>query len=805
MSRRFRFATPLCLIWFTCIAAVAGLGLTAGCSGTPEDRLVEIRAMQEAGEFRASIEPLREILARVPGHAEANLRLGVALARSGQTNLAVWPLERAAASAEQALDANLALASLYFELRDYESAIASAGRVLELRPDEPSALSLRYKAELEAKRHARALEDIDRLLVLAPENPEMVVARAVVLGEMGRLDEAALAYQRVIEVADAAGEPEFQARACVLLALHYRDDVKATERAEATLLDCLARFPESPFVVQKVLDLYDETDRGEQALALARRHFEAAPEDLGRRGALARRLQREGRTEDAEALLLEAVEATGGLPERLALAEFYRTAGEPAKALAIADEVVDEQGELRGAKANFLFAEMLMDAGEIERAQPVIARIEEPLYEQLASGRMRLLQGDAAGALELLDTAVAQWPDNGGARYLAGLAALRTGEVERAVGHLREAVRIDAGATDASLLLAQLYLERGEAAEAARFAGSFVKRRAADRPEGYQVRIQALVAQEKLDDAREALAELEDAGFAAQASVEGARIETAAGGPEAAVRFLESRPLEPGTPEAEAALRALMDALFELGRGEQALRRVRDALAARPEDPALLELSGRARARLDDRAGARADFEAALARAPEHAGALAGLATLTALDGDREAAIALFDRSAAADPRDGSAAYSAAQLVLQAGRREEGERRLRELVRAHSGHAGSRNDLAWLLAEAGRDLDRALALAREASRIDPSPPVLDTLGFVHLARGEPQAAVAALEQALEKQPDDPSIRYRLGRALALAGDNAGAGEAFRRALGAGSFPEAEAARAELDRLEARPE
>jgi uncharacterized protein HemY len=113
---------------------------------------------------------------------------------------------------------------------------------------------------------------------------------------------------------------------------------------------------------------------------------------------------------------------------------------------------------------------------------------------------------------------------------------------------------------------------------------------------------------------------------------------------------------------------------------------------------------------------------------------------------------------------------------------------------------GARNDLAWLLAQRGQELDFALELAVEAQRRDGSPTVFDTLGWVHYQRGEYADAVTALEAALARQGSSPSIRYRLGRALQQAGNPERAREMLQAAVAAGDFPEAEDARRQLAQL-----
>jgi Flp pilus assembly protein TadD len=125
---------------------------------------------------------------------------------------------------------------------------------------------------------------------------------------------------------------------------------------------------------------------------------------------------------------------------------------------------------------------------------------------------------------------------------------------------------------------------------------------------------------------------------------------------------------------------------------------------------------------------------------------------------------------------------------------------LRAVVKRHPGIAGARNDLAWLLAEDGEDLDTALALAQQARNRNESPEVLDTLGWVHLKRGETEQAIEVLEQAVAGRSDSPSMRYHLGSALREAGQHARAKEMLEAALALGAFPEADQARAELARV-----
>ena len=62
--------------------------------------------------------------------------------------------------------------------------------------------------------------------------------------------------------------------------------------------------------------------------------------------------------------------------------------------------------------------------------------------------------------------------------------------------------------------------------------------------------------------------------------------------------------------------------------------------------------------------------------------------------------------------------------------------------------AQAKNNLAFLLATADEDLDRALDLAQEAkARLPDSPYAADTLGWVLYRRGIPSAAISYLKEA----------------------------------------------------------
>jgi tetratricopeptide (TPR) repeat protein len=267
------------------------------------------------------------------------------------------------------------------------------------------------------------------------------------------------------------------------------------------------------------------------------------------------------------------------------------------------------------------------------------------------------------------------------------------------------------------------------------------------------------------------------------------------------VAALEKAGLDTTDPANQAVLRALADYLIADGRAEQALAAVDRALARDGEDAALHEMRGVVLMRLGRSGDARSAFEKAVSLGSTRA--KAGLGEIAFGEGDAKKAIELYDEAGKADPLDVAPAYAAAQIALTTGDRLGAKQRLEDVVRRDPGHAGAHNDLAWLLAQSGEDLDRALALAQTAYRIDPNPDIADTLGWVHLQRGENEAAVELFEKAVAARPDSPSMRYHLGLALARRGEHQRALETLRKSLEAGPFPEAEAARSELARLESQ--
>ncbi|MBW2386442.1 MAG: tetratricopeptide repeat protein, partial [Deltaproteobacteria bacterium] len=81
----------------------------------------------------------------------------------------------------------------------------------------------------------------------------------------------------------------------------------------------------------------------------------------------------------------------------------------------------------------------------------------------------------------------------------------------------------------------------------------------------------------------------------------------------------------------------------------------------------------------------------------------------------------------------------------------------------------ARNNLALLLREVGR-LDEALETAQAAyARAPEEVIVLDTLGWLFVAHGLPQRAVALLRKAHERAPNSTEIQYHLAVAYREAG------------------------------------
>jgi tetratricopeptide (TPR) repeat protein len=792
-SRRSRAAA-----WVGTIALIA---LAVGCGGDVDSRMQEIRALQDVGQFTESITELREVLAISPDLPEANYRLGAALVQTGDPSRAIWALKKASESQEFAVPAGLMLASAHFTVRDLEEAIRAIDRVLELDPERIAALQLRAKANLDIARYEEALADTKRLIEVAPNDYQNRAIYATVLYEMGRAEEAEAAHYFLRELGEASNDPSLRPRACIAPAMFAKDFKKDLDEAEVLYEECLEKYESDGFLVNHVMGFFDSIDKPERATELIRMASKKSPENLGLRSSLASRLNAQGDAEAAEKVLTDAAETFDSAAAWNMLATYYRRNGNSEKALNAVEKVIELTGG-GGDELLFTQADVLVDLERYERAEEIVKSLDEPIYATLIRGRIQLANGEPAAALESFEKGIRHWPNNSGARYLAGVAAYELGDWDRAVTELREAMRTDKADANATRLLARIHYDRADFKQAANFASAALRRSKAERrAEDYVIAIRSMAKLGQFEQARTAATKLSEMpGEEAAGIVELAYVASAEHGPTAAVETLRESGLNLSQRDNSVALRAMVDNLNALGRHDDALAAVDSAIAANPEDATNHAIRGTVLSRLHRDDEARQEFEKARAIDADSSIAIAGLAVISGNSGDFAKAVELFDL-AAANADDDTYAYSAAQLTLQQGDKDGAMDRLREIVRKYPGSAGARNDLAWLLAESGGNLDMALSLAEEARSLDPTPDILDTLGWVHIKRSEAAAAVSVLEKAHAEAPNSASIRYHLGSALAMAGDSQRAREMLQSAVDAAGFEEIDEARRELAKLE----
>jgi len=378
-----------------------------------------------------------------------------------------------------------------------------------------------------------------------------------------------------------------------------------------------------------------------------------------------------------------------------------------------------------------------------------LARSAPDAPEAIAeAAALQILAGEAPAAVWRLEAGVTRFPDRDDLRVALGNAALAVSDPNLALRAVAPVGPRSGHHTNALLIRARAALALGDletALEGFREAAALDP----ESPARWN-QIVALVRDQRLADARAALADAR-AALPADSRSDLRRVELWLASVEA------SRPaqrdagiaslwaLVQDAPEDVGGWQAWAGALQNAGRVNEARERLAEAVAAAPDQTALVPLLARTQLAAGDFAGAERTLEQLAARSRSAADFLA-LAELQNAAGQPERAAETIRRAIEAHPDDALLHRRSAEAFLDRGR----------------------------TAEARASIARFRALAPHSAQGDFLRARLD------LAEGNATAAVTRL-QALVVQLDLAATQYWLGRALEASGDLEGAKRHYRLA------------------------
>jgi spermidine synthase len=223
------------------------------------------------------------------------------------------------------------------------------------------------------------------------------------------------------------------------------------------------------------------------------------------------------------------------------------------------------------------------------------------------------------------------------------------------------------------------------------------------------------------------------------------------------------------------------------GQGPETFSLLRQALKVNPEDALGLEYLSRILLDNASELVGQKDFEAAAAIYDEvrHLGhisrsviATSNLGMCYLQEGRLEDAVSAWRSVLSQSPE---ANYNIAEYYYNAGYADSAAAAYERAIDLDPNDTDSMNNLAWLLAEQGVDLDKALTLASRAAQDSPSSHNSDTLGWVYYKRGEFGEAARVLQKCIGTWGENPECLYHLGMAYAKQERRGPARDALRKA------------------------
>jgi tetratricopeptide (TPR) repeat protein len=754
-------------------------------------------------QWKEAIIEYRNVLQLDPNNADAHYKLAKAYMKTEQLKDAYWELHETTRLDPGNTEARLGFGQFNLAARDFDEALAQADGVIESEPDKSPAYVLRGQALEGLNRPDEAEKAYLKARELSPDEGALLLILASFYQRQHRPQEAEPLLRQFSEE-----DPGF-ASYTALGRFLARDRGRADE-AEAAFRAALEQSkPEEKVAAYRNLaGFYFSKNRFDDARSTLEKGIQEVDDKLDLIYLLARFHRFQGDDEKADQLIEEATKARpDDVRPYLVLSAYRGRDGDLEGALEAAESALkvapdDPQARLRKA-------ELLVDMGYREKDDVKIAEGRSIVDAMLAQepsdpsalfvrAKIELAEGDTESAKTALRSAIDGRPDWAEAHFVLGSALALSGDQSGARAELARAVELDPSLVEARRLLAQIHAALGEHEYAIEQGRLYLK----ERPDNIPVRI--LVAQSLVRIGRgdEALAELQaipEEKRTADVFYALGRLHASKGELDRARSLLlradEERPNHPDI------LRTLLGIDRRLGHFDESVARIEKAAKADPSNADLVLLQGlvsmmqgRDAAVAGKPEVAKADFEQAenaFKRAtemdPDDLQAYQQLAYFYQLTGQLEKTIQTYETAVQAKPDNARLHHFLGVLYELAGRQDDAMKQYGEAIERDKSLGEAMNNLAYLLAERGEDLDHALDLAQQAKALLPeSANAADTLGWVLFKRGIPSAAVGYLREAeAGADPNDENlgvIRQHLALAYEANGESDKAVASLQRAL-----------------------
>lgn len=752
------------LLRLSWLALLTTAGLS-GCGGSPEVKAAEHVARADGflanGQVPEAMIEYQVAIQADPMFGEARRKLADAYLANGELANAYQQYVRAADLLPNDLATQLRTGEFHLAARKFEDAQASAAKALAIEPGNVDAQILRANALAGLNRIEDAIEEIEQALTRSPD-------RAIGYGSLG--------------------------------AMHLsRGD---TNEAEAAFRGAVRAAPDSISARLALANFLLGTGQHAEAEDELRAALALDPTNLLANRALAYFYLSTGQTEDAEQYFIALSKADNAPGAALALAGFYTATGRIDASMAVLRDIIATD-PAHADDARVDLSSLLLLTGQSLEAEELVEEVlrDAPNHAEalMAKAELQARAGDLDVAYLTARSATEASPDSARTHFVLGkIHALRL-EPEAAVKAFSTALQHDPELVLAQVELAKLHLAAGRLDEAEQMAQAATARLGSAEAEMVLARVARLKGDQR--GAVTALAALPAQARRSPVVLTEIGKVALAGNNRSAARaaFDEALSVQSGYGPALAAI-VRMD--VQDGDIDAARRRIERARSANPENAAVLLVESGLLTGIGDPSGAERAARAAIELDPDSLDAYGVLARFYVTQGRLAEATEQFETLARRQPRSVAVHTSLGVLLEVQGRRDDARAAYEQVMAIDPAAPVAANNLAWILAETGGNLDVALQLAQTAaSRMGERPEVKDTLGWIYQKKGLSSLAIPPLKEAVAASPETALFHFHLGLAQAGVGDKVSARQSLQKALDLNpEFPGAAEARKALEDL-----